>query len=144
MFHCQWTQPSVHAIEPNGCESIRMLNPLCDYEISTHLWPWIFKVKFWNNYILGMEGQLTWTSIGCCAHNVTLNYDLDLGFSRSDFEIAVYIRNERADWHGMCVHRRLGWLCDVELCPHPWPWPCFFEVEITISGMGRDERGMSR
>ena len=68
---------------------------------STHLvwpWPWIFKVKFWKCCISGMEGTIDMEqkgceSIGCYTHFVTFNnpltHDLDLGFSRSNFEKVV-------------------------------------------------------
>ena len=58
-------------------------------------WPWIFKVKFWKCCISGMEGPIDMKrkgceSIGCYTNfvtfNVPLTHDLDLGFSRSNFE----------------------------------------------------------
>ena len=78
----------------------RMLHPLCDCQHSPHPWPWpwIFKVKIWKSRILGMGWpiDMEWKgceSIGCYTHFVTLNvhftHDLDLRFSRSNFENAV-------------------------------------------------------
>ena len=78
----------------------RMLHPLCDFQRSPHPWPWpwIFKVKFWKSRISGMgwpidmEGKGC-ASIGCYTHLVTFKvhftHDLELGFSRSNFENAV-------------------------------------------------------
>ena len=88
----------------------RMLHPLCDCQRSPHPWPWpwIFEVKFWKCCISGMEGpidmeQKRCESIGCYTHFVTFNipltHDLDLGFSRSNFENAV-----SQEWKG-----RLTW-----------------------------------
>ena len=61
-------------------------------------WPWIFKVKFWKCCISGMEEPMDMErkgceSIGCYTHfvtfNVPLTHDLDLGFSRSNFEKVI-------------------------------------------------------
>ena len=87
-----------------------MLHPLCDCQHSPHPWPWpwIFKVKIWKSRILGMGWpiDMEWKgceSIGCYTHFVTLNahftHDLDLRFSRSNFENAV-----SQEWEG-----RLTW-----------------------------------
>ena len=54
----------------------------------------------------------------------------------------LYLRNGRADWHGMkgmWVDRILHPLCDFQLWPQPWPWPWIFKVKFWkshISGMG--------
>ena len=93
-----------------GWPVIRMLHLLCDFQCPPHPWPWpwIFKVKFWKCCISGMEGpidmeQKRCESIGCYTHFVTFNipltHDLDLGFSRSNFENAV-----SQEWKG-----RLTW-----------------------------------
>ena len=45
----------------------------------------------------------------------------------------LYLRNERADWHGMkgmWVDRMLHPHCDFELWPHSWPWPLIFKVKF--------------
>ena len=89
----------------------RMLDPCCDFQCPPHTWPWlwIFKVKFWKCCISGMGGPIDMErkgceSIGCYIHFVTfnfdLNHDLDLGFSRSNFEKVI---------SGM------GWPIDMEL-----------------------------
>ena len=88
----------------------RMLHPLSDFQRSPHPWPWpwIFKVKFWKGCISGMGWPIDmeskgYESIECWTHVVTFNvhltYDLDLGFSRSNFENAV-----SQEWEG-----RLTW-----------------------------------
>ena len=123
-----------------------MLEPCSDFQLWPHPWPgpWIFNVKFWNCCIPGMAGSIDmeqkgYESIGCYTYFVTLSYDLDLGFSRSNFKNA-YLGNGRADWHGtkgMWVDRMLDSLCDFELWPHAWPW--IFKVSFInscISGMG--------
>ena len=54
----------------------------------------------------------------------------------------LYLRNERADWHGMkgmWVDRMLDPHCAFELWPHLWPWPLIFKVKFWkshSSGMG--------
>ena len=122
----------------------RMLDPCCDFQHLPHSWPWpwIFKVKFWKCCISGM-GWLTdlerkgCESIECWTHvvtfNVHLNHDLDLGFSRSNFLIAIDRNRHRmqAKW----VDRVLYLLCGLQL----WPWPWIFKVKFwkcAISGMG--------
>ena len=78
----------------------RMLHLLCDFQCPPHPWPWpwIFKVKFWKCCISGMEWPIDMErkrceSIGCYTHFVTFNipltHDLDLGFSRSNFEKVI-------------------------------------------------------
>ena len=66
--------------------------PLCDLELWP--WPWIFKVKLWNSCIWGMGEQIDmeqkgYESVGCWTHYVTLNPDLDHGFSRLNLEITI-------------------------------------------------------
>ena len=79
--------------------------------------------------------------IGCCTYYVAFRYDINLGFSRSNFEM-LYLRNGRTRWHGrevMRVNRMLLWHCDFKLWPQPWPWPWIFMVKnwnCCISGMG--------
>ena len=76
-----------------------------------------------------------------CSCATSWSYDLDLGFSRSNFKM-LYLRNGRADWHetkGMWIDRMLHQLCDFQRSPHPWPWPWIFKVKFWkshISGMG--------
>ena len=91
----------------------RMLDPCCDFHRSPHPWPWpwIFKVKFLKSHILWMWWPIDMErkgceSIECSTHGVTFNvhlfHDLDLWFSRSNFEKS-YLRNGMADWHGTKV-----------------------------------------
>ena len=67
----------------------RMLHPLCDFQCPPHPWPWpwIFKVKFWKCYTHFVT------------FNIPLTHDLDLGFSRSNFEKVI-----SQEWDG-----RLTW-----------------------------------
>ena len=78
----------------------RMLHPLGDFQLWPQPWPWplIFKVKFWKSPISGMGWPIDmgWKgceSIECWNHvmhlNLPLTHDLDLGFSRSNFEKVV-------------------------------------------------------
>ena len=69
-------------------------------------WPWNFKVKFWKCFISGMGGLMDMEWKGCewmgyYTHFVTFNLDLDLdlGFSRSNFEKVL-----SQEWDG-----RLTW-----------------------------------
>ena len=120
----------------------QMVDSHCDFEIWPHPWPWpwIFKVKFGNSCILGTVGSIDmkrkgFESIGCYTYNVTLSYDFDLGFWRSNFK-KLYHRNKRVDWHGtkrMWVGRMLDPSCDFKLWPHPWPWPWIFKVKFSIA-----------
>ena len=127
----------------------RMLHPLCDFQCSTHPWPWpwIFKVKFWKSCILGIGWSIDMElkgceSIECWTHIVTFNvhltHDLDLGFSRSNFENAL-----DQEWVGQLTwnerDRMLHRLSDFQLWPQPWPWPWIFKIKFwksRISGMG--------
>ena len=125
-----------------------MLDPCCDFQRSLHPWPWpwIFKVKFWKCCISGMGWLIDLErkgceSIECWTHGVTfnvhLNHDLDLGFSRPNFSIAID-RNVRAHRHRMkviWVDRVLYLLCGLQV----WHWPWIFKVKFwkcCISGMG--------
>ena len=127
-----------------------MLHPLCAFQHSPHPWPWpwIFKVKFWKSHISGMRWPIDmelmgWESIACWTHAVTFNvlltHDLDLGFSRSNFENAVCQEwKGRLTWKGMWIDRVLHPLFDFQHSPHPWPWPWIFKVKFWkshISGM---------
>ena len=69
-----------------------MLDLCCDFQLWLHPWPWpwIFSIKVWNSCIPGMGGPIDmegkgYESMGCYAYFVTLSYDLDLGFSRSNY-----------------------------------------------------------
>ena len=45
----------------------------------------------------------------------------------------LYLRNARADWHGMkgmWVDRMLDPLCDLDFQPLPWHWPWIFSVKF--------------
>ena len=86
--------------ETKGMWIDRMLHLLCDFQCPPHPWPWpwIFKVKFWKCCISGMEWPIDmerkrYDWIGCDTHFVTFNipltHDLDLGFSRSNFEKVI-------------------------------------------------------
>ena len=87
----------------------KMLDPRCDFELWPHSWPWpLIFVKFWKSHNSGMGCpiDMEWKgceSIGCYTHfvtfNVPLTHDLDLGFSRSNFEEVV-----SQEWDG-----RLTW-----------------------------------
>ena len=113
----------------------RMLDPCCGFQHSPlpWPWPWIFKVNILKCCISGMGWliDLEWKgceSIKCWTHVVTfdvqLNHDLDLGFSRSNFLIAID-RNARAHRHwtkAIWVDRVLYLLCGLQL----WSWPWIF------------------
>ena len=84
----------------------RMLHLLCDFQCPPHPWPWpwIFKVKFWKCCISGMEWPIDMErkrceSIVCYTHfvifNIPLTHDLDLEFSRSNFEKVISQEWER-------------------------------------------------
>ena len=87
--------------ELKGCESIECWTHVVTFNVHlTHPWPWswIFKVKFWKCCIWGIGWPTDMErkgceSIGCytlfVTFNFDLNHDLDLGFSRSNFEKVV-------------------------------------------------------
>ena len=81
-------------------------------------------------------------SIGCYTYYVAFSYDLDLGFSRWNFEKTLCHRNGRVDWHGkngIWIDIMLDPCCDFELWPHQWPLPWIFKVKFwncCISEMG--------
>ena len=80
-----------------------------------------------------------WTHV--VTFNLPLTHDLDLGFSRSNFENAV-----SQEWEGRLTWNEREWddrklhpLCYFELSPQPWHWPWIFKVKFwksRISGMG--------
>ena len=125
-----------------------MLDPYCDIQCSFHPWPWpwIFKVNLWKCCISGMGWLIDlerngYESIECWTHvvtfNVHLNHDLDLGFSRSNFSIAIdrNVRAPRLRTKVIWVDRVLYLLCG----PRVWHWPWIFKVKFwkcCISGMG--------
>ena len=72
----------------------------------------------------------------CWANCVTFdhNHNLDLGFSRSNFE-KIVSGDGRADWHGtkwMWVDRMLDPLCDLE-----HPWASSFEIIVSQEWEGQ-------
>ena len=117
----------------------RMLDPLCDFELWPHPWPWslIFKVKFWKSHNSGTGCLIDMERKGCestecrthvMTFNFDLTHDLDLEFQRQILKL-LYPRNGRVDQHGtkgMWVDRVLYLLCDLEL----WPWPWIFTVKF--------------
>ena len=125
-------------------------DPLCDVELWPHPWPrhWICKAKFWNIRIPRTGGpiDLKWNgceSIGFWTHYVTLNYDLDLGFSRSILKKLYHINRmaDRRGTKGMWVYGKSDPLHSLwlKLWPHPWHWPWIFKVKFWksyISGIG--------
>ena len=130
----------------------RMLHPLCDFQCPPHPWPWpwIFKVKFWKCCISGMEGPIDMErklceSIGCQTHFVTFNipltHDLDLGFSRSNFEKVISQEwDGRTTWNERDVSQQdVTPTCDFQCPLHSWPWPWIFKFKFwkcCSSGMG--------
>ena len=100
-----------------GMWVVRMLDPCCDFQCPPNPWPWpwIFQVKFWKCCISRMGGPIDMErkgceSIGCYTHFVTskfdLNHDLDLGFSRSNFEkVLAYDWDGRLTWNERDVSR---------------------------------------
>ena len=45
----------------------------------------------------------------------------------------TYLRNGWSDWcetKRRCIGWILGELCDLDLWPHTWPWPCNFNVKV--------------
>ena len=110
-----------------------MLDPCCDFQLWPHPWhwPWIFNVKFWNGCIPRMGGPIDmerkgYESIGCYTYCVALTRDLDLGFSRSNFENAVSQEWEgRLTWNQRDVSR---W--DVRLTL--WLWSLTSPMILTL------------
>ena len=106
-----------------------------------------FHGQLWKkNWISGMGGwiNMEWKeseSLRCWTHYVTFNYDLDLGLSRSHFEISISQEwDGQMTWNeGMWIDRLLNPLCDLDLSYRPWPWTWIFKVKFSsshISGLG--------
>ena len=79
---------------------VRISHPLCHFLLwpQPWPWPWIFKVKFWKSRISGMGWSIDMERKGCesiecltyvVTFNIHLTHDLDLGFSRSNFEKVI-------------------------------------------------------
>ena len=91
----------------------RMLHPLYDFQLWPWPWPWIFKVKFEKNRISAMGWPIDLelkgcASIDCWTHVVTFNvhltHDLDLGFSKSNFEKVVSPERDGCEWIECWTH----------------------------------------
>ena len=113
-------------MEQKGYELIGGFNLPCDLELS--LWPWIFKVKIWKCCITRMVGPIDMEPKecelkGCKTHIVTLNcdltHDLDLGFSRPIFKIAV--SQEQDGWSTRINTEQKGYE-SIGCYPTMWPW----------------------
>ena len=98
MLYLRYGRANWHGMK--GMWVDRMLHPLCDFQLWPQPWPWplIFKFKFWKSRISGMGWpiDIEWKgceSMECWTHVVTFNihlfHELDLGFSRSNFEKVV-------------------------------------------------------
>ena len=117
----------------------------CDHQIWPWPWPWpwIFKVKYRIGYISATNGAIATKlkakiSIDLKTSNVTigldLGHDLDLGFSRSNTELAISLWkwpdcHETISKH---IEWTLGLKCDHQIWPWPWPWPWIFKVKYKI------------
>ena len=64
--------------------------------------------------------------VGCWTHYVTLNFDLDLGFSKSNFEKQKTVSHE---WEGMWTDKMLNPLCNLKL----WSWPLTLRSNYEIA-----------
>ena len=88
----------------------RLLYQICDIEL--WLRPWILKVKFWKSSIIVIRGWIEkgCDSIGCWTQVMTLNFDLthdlDLGFSRSNFNSHIFGMEGRLTWN----ERDVSWI----------------------------------
>ena len=113
-----------------------MLDPCCDFQLWPHPWPWplIFKVKFLKSRNSGIGCPIDMERKGCelteCwTRVVTLNFDLthdlDLEFSRSNFENAVFQEWEgQLTWNQRDVSRQ-----DVRLTL----WPLTLTSPMTLN-----------
>ena len=143
-------------MERKGCEFIGCYTHI----VTLNPWPWrlILTVKFWKSRNSGMGGPINmerkgYESIGCYAYFVTLSYDLDLGFSRSNFETAVS-KEWGANWHGtkeMWVDRMLDSHCDLNFdLTHAIDlgfWRSVFEIALSQEREGQstwNKRNASR
>ena len=113
-------------------ETPLLLPPIILYKLSAYT---SFQPSYATGSISGTGGPINMEqkeceSIGCYTYYVTLNYDFDLEFWRSNFK-KLYHRNKRMDLHGtkrMWVDWMLDPSCDFKVCPHPWHWPWIFKV----------------
>ena len=79
-------------------------------------WPWLSKAKYWICYILWQMTQLLQNDLG---------YDLGLGFSRTNFQIALTMDFQGEFWNS-CVSGmgRLMWLRRHTINPGPYIIMC--------------------
>ena len=104
---------------------------------STLTLPITLTLNFQCQILIDMERK-GYELIRCYTYFVTLSYDFDLGFSRSNSENAVSKEwRVQLTWKQMDVSdTMLDSHCDLELWPHSWPffssvlinlWSCFTE-----------------
>ena len=91
-----------------------------------------------GGWIYAIQSSVELTGPVVVQHHGHLTLTLDF---QGQIVKMLYLRNGRADWHGMkgmWVDRMLDPHCDFELWPHPWPWPLIFLRSNfeTVSGMG--------
>ena len=116
----------------------------------TFLWPWpkVMAVALINNNFLVC--RIKWEPLNQSLQNILPDWILEefcweLCFWQIFFEnfgcvffkvkhYCTYLRNGWFDWCGT-KRRHISWilgeLCDLDLWPHPWPWPLIFQGQIS-------------
>ena len=102
-------------------------------------WPWIFKVKYRIGYISAINGAIvtkwkTYISIDLKTSNVTigfdLGHDLDLGFSRTNMELAISLpKMVRLPRNKKQTHRLISRL-------QMWPLGLTLVMTLTLNFQG--------
>ena len=99
-------------------------------------WPWIFKVKYWIGYISAINGVIVtkrkaYISIDLKTLNVTirfdLGHDLDLGFSRSNMELAISL------WKMVWLPRNEKQTHQLNSRPQMWPSDLTLAMTLTLN-----------
>ena len=116
------------------------LGSKCDHWVWPWSWPWIFKVKYRIVYISAINGaivtkQKAHISIDLKTSNVTirfdLGHDLDLGFSRSNMELAICL------WKMVRLPRNKNQTHRLNSRPQMWPSDLILAMTLTLNFQGQ-------
>ena len=103
-------------------------------------WPWIFKVKYRIGFISAINGVIAtkrkaYISIDLKTSNVTiwfdLGHDLDLGFSRSNMELAISL------WKMVRLPRNKKQTHQLNSTPQMWPSDLTLAMTLTLNFQGQ-------
>ena len=93
---------------------------------------WPYLRNDWSNWLKTTRSTLTGYWANCVTTIFDLISDLDLRFSRVNFEIAL-----SQEWEGWFIWKEKD-VCDLGLWPHPWPSFWISRSNIEIISQGRE------